>query len=156
VNLQIEFHDIADVDLFEAWSWYEDQQDGLGDGFLRSVEATVHRAARWPNGGEPVVRDDDGDIIERKTATNGFPYAVRYRVMGDRLVVMAGATPTPTPRRRFRPRAVTARTSGASGRSRQQQLHGPSCGLPDAFVLRRHGDRTLSPVPVSRCMSAFR
>lgn len=89
MNLRVEFHDLADLDLFDAWSWYEDQQDGLGDRFLRSINATVHRAARWPNGGEPALRNDNGDIIERKVPTDGFPYAVRYRVIDDRLVVMA-------------------------------------------------------------------
>jgi len=89
VSLRVEFHDLADLDLFDAWTWYEDQQDGLGDRFLGAIDATVHRAARWPNGGEPVLRDDNGEIIERKVPADGFPYTVRYRIMGDRVVVMA-------------------------------------------------------------------
>jgi len=36
----------------------------------------------------PVLRDDD-DIIERKLPAHGFPYAVRYRIFDDRLIVMA-------------------------------------------------------------------
>jgi plasmid stabilization system protein ParE len=36
-----------------------------------------------------VLRDDDDEIIERKLPANGFPYAVRYRILDDRLIVMA-------------------------------------------------------------------
>jgi plasmid stabilization system protein ParE len=37
----------------------------------------------------PVLRDDNDEIIERKVPAGGFPYAVRYRILGDRLLVMA-------------------------------------------------------------------
>ena len=57
--------------------------------FLGAVYATVVRASRWPNTGEPVLRDDNDEIIERKVPADGFPYAVRYRILGDRLLVMA-------------------------------------------------------------------
>ena len=44
---------------------------------------------RSPNPGGPVLRDDNDEIIERKVPSRGFPYAVRYRILGDRLLVMA-------------------------------------------------------------------
>jgi hypothetical protein len=72
VSRRVEFHDLADVDLFEAWTWYENHQVGLGDRFLSTLNATVHRAARWPHGGEPVLWDNSGAIIERKVPTDGF------------------------------------------------------------------------------------
>jgi hypothetical protein len=43
---------------------------------------------RWPNTGTPVIHDDDDRIIERKIATNGFPFAVRYRLLNERIVVL--------------------------------------------------------------------
>jgi len=89
VSLRIEYHDLVDVDLLDAWTWYEDQEVGLGDRFLVAVNATVVRASRWPNAGTPVLRDDRDEVIERRVPTNGFPYAVRYRVLAERLVVMA-------------------------------------------------------------------
>jgi plasmid stabilization system protein ParE len=36
-----------------------------------------------------MLRDDNDGIIERKVPADGFPYSVRHRVRGDRLVVMA-------------------------------------------------------------------
>jgi plasmid stabilization system protein ParE len=91
VSLRIEYHDLVDNDLLDAWAWYENQQDGLGDRFLDAVNATVLRASRWPNAGTPTIRDDCNEVIERKVATHGFPFAVRNRVLGDRFVVIAVA-----------------------------------------------------------------
>ena len=89
MSLRVEYHELVDLDLANAWHWYEDQEEGLGDRFLRAVHATVVRASRWPNAGKPVLRDDNDEILERKLPTDGFPYAVRYRILGDRLLVMA-------------------------------------------------------------------
>jgi plasmid stabilization system protein ParE len=89
VSLRIEYHDLVDLDLLDAWTWYENQEVGLGDRFLGTIHETVVRASRWPNAGRPVLRDDNDEIIERKVPANEFPYAVRYRILGDRLMVMA-------------------------------------------------------------------
>jgi hypothetical protein len=35
------------------------------------------------------VLDDEGKIVERRVPTVGFPYAVRYRLIDDTLVVTA-------------------------------------------------------------------
>jgi len=89
VSLRIEYHELVDTDLEYAWNWYEDHERGLGDRFLDAIHATVVRASRWPNVGTPVLRDDLDEVIERKRPANGFPYAVRYRIFDDRLLVMA-------------------------------------------------------------------
>jgi plasmid stabilization system protein ParE len=89
VSLRIEYHELVDTDLEHAWTWYEGQERGLGDRLLDAIHATVVRASQWPNSGTPVLRDDDDEIFERKLPANGFPYAVRYRILDDRLIVMA-------------------------------------------------------------------
>jgi plasmid stabilization system protein ParE len=90
VSFRIEFHELVDTDLSHAWSWYEDQERGLGDRFLEAVFATVLRASRWPNTGAPALHDQHDEIVERKLPAHGFPYAVRYRILDDdRLIVMA-------------------------------------------------------------------
>lgn len=89
MSLPVEYHALARADLYAAWEWYEDRQTGLGDRFAAAVDAAVTRAARWPTTGSPVRRDQRGDVLDRKLATPGFPYAVRYRVLDDTLVVMA-------------------------------------------------------------------
>ena len=89
MSLRVAYHDLVDLDLLNAWTWYENQEDGLGDRFLGAIHATVVRASRWPNAGRPVLRDDNDEIIERRVPGNDFPYAVRSRILGDRLLVMA-------------------------------------------------------------------
>ena len=70
VSLCVEFHDLVDR-------------------FLGSVHTTVVRVSQWPDTGPPVLRDDHDEIIERTVPADGFPYAIRYRILGDRLLVMA-------------------------------------------------------------------
>ena len=89
MSLRVEYHDLVYLDLLDAWSWYEDREHGLGDRFLDVVRATVERASEWPNAGTPTLRDDNDEVVERKVGTRDFPYAVRYRVIGARFVVMA-------------------------------------------------------------------
>ncbi|MFN3257005.1 MAG: hypothetical protein ACE37B_15060 [Ilumatobacter sp.] len=47
MSLRVEFHDLVDLDLLNAWNWYEDQEDGLDDRFLGSINATVVRVSQW-------------------------------------------------------------------------------------------------------------
>jgi len=89
VNLPFTLHSLAEGDVLSAWEWYEHQQQGLGDRFVEAVSAAIASACRWPNAGAPAIHDDHGGGVERKVATTGFPYAVRYRVTTGQLVVMA-------------------------------------------------------------------
>lgn len=91
MSLAVRYHESARADLFATWTWYEDQQAGLGDRFADAVDAVVLRATRWPNSGSPTMRDAEGEVVERKMPTPGFPYAVRYRVIDRTLMVMAVA-----------------------------------------------------------------
>ena len=89
MTLVVRFHPLAEVDLVEAWTRYERHSRGLGDQFVSAVETAIERASRWPNAGTPVLANDVGLIIERKVAPNGFPFAIRYRLTTDLLIVMA-------------------------------------------------------------------
>lgn len=39
----------AELDLVEAYAWYEDRRAGLGEEFLSSVDACIQRVCRNPN-----------------------------------------------------------------------------------------------------------
>ena len=86
--LDVVVHPLAERDLIDAWRWYEDQLPGLGDRLVDAVGRAIERAARWPDAGSPALLVD-GIVIERRITPDGFPYAVRYRTVDDRLVVMA-------------------------------------------------------------------
>ena len=89
MSLPFTLHSLAEADVLGGWGWYEQQQPGLGDRFVAAVGAAVASACRWPNAGTPAIHDDNGDVVERKVATVGFPYAVRYRVSAGQILVMA-------------------------------------------------------------------
>ena len=89
MSLAFTLHPLAEADVLGAWEWYGQQQPGLGDRFVAAAGAAIVRACRWPNVGTPAIDDDNGDVLERKVATGGFPYAARYRVTAGQLIVMA-------------------------------------------------------------------
>jgi len=89
VTLPCRLHPLAEDDLLAAWSWYEEQVPGLGDRFLVVVGVTIESVVKWPNTGAPVVYDVKDGVVERKAATSGFPYSVRYRVTDEAVVVIA-------------------------------------------------------------------
>lgn len=43
--MQIRYHELAQADLLAAWSWYEDQQPGLGDQFITAVDVSLDQIA---------------------------------------------------------------------------------------------------------------
>lgn len=73
----------AEDDLHDAAAWYDTQQPGLGDAFLRSVEASFARIQRLPKS----CPCDEGGI--RSALLHRFPYAVRFRVQEKRIEVIA-------------------------------------------------------------------
>ena len=89
MSLPFTLHPLAEADVLAAWEWYEQQQPGLGDRFVAAAGAAIASACHWPNAGAPAIHDGSGDVVERKVATAGFPYAVRYRATAEQLIVMA-------------------------------------------------------------------
>lgn len=74
---------LAEDDLRVATYWYDRQQPGLGDAFLRSVDATLARIQRLPM----AFPADDFDI--HSALLHRFPFSVRFRVRNDRSEVIA-------------------------------------------------------------------
>lgn len=87
--LEVVLHPLAEDDIIQAREWYEARLSGLGDRFVAAVRLALRQAAQWPNAGAPVRHDDAGRPVERRVTTARFPYAIRYRVVDERLVVLA-------------------------------------------------------------------
>ena len=83
VTLPLTLSPAAEDDLHDATDWYDSQQPGLGDMFLRSVEATFARVERLPQS-FPTVEDDIQSALLRR-----FPQAVFFRVREKRIEVIA-------------------------------------------------------------------
>jgi len=73
----------AEDDLLDATDWYDANQPGLGDAFLRSVDASFARIGRFPQS----FPANDHDI--RSALLRRFPYAVLFRIRETRIEVIA-------------------------------------------------------------------
>ena len=73
----------AEDDIRDAAAWYDAQQPGLGDAFLRSVEASLARIRRLPKA-FPVCEGGARSALLRR-----FPYVVLFRIQEQRIEVVA-------------------------------------------------------------------
>jgi plasmid stabilization system protein ParE len=76
VSLPLALSPAAEDDLPDAAAWYDDQQPGLGDAFLRSLDACFARVERLPRG-FPADANQIRSVLLRR-----FPYVVLFRVGG--------------------------------------------------------------------------
>lgn len=80
---QVLFRPAAIADIEEARGWYELQRPGLGQAFLESVDSVV--AAVLENRRmSPVLHRDTRRALLRR-----FPFGLFYRLVEDRVVVVA-------------------------------------------------------------------
>lgn len=82
MNTAVVFTAAAEADVAEAHLWYRERGLGLGDDFVRSVDACVAGLARHPEGYSIVHRDVRRALLRR------FPYALFYVVQRERIVVL--------------------------------------------------------------------
>jgi plasmid stabilization system protein ParE len=83
MNYAIVFRPEIREELDEAYSWYENQQTGLGEDFLDCVDDLLERISQMPESYAIVYRDIRRAVLRR------FPYAVYYRIISSRVVVIA-------------------------------------------------------------------
>jgi len=72
----------AHADLNDAWRWYEDRQQGVGDRFMLRVDEVLARICRDPEM-FPILQRG-----ARWAAVPRFPYGILYRVEDSDLVVL--------------------------------------------------------------------
>src|ERR1700753_2264663 len=77
------FKALALKELYEAISWYEDQESGLGARFEQEIHSTLLKARKAPNQ-FPIVKRH-----VRKPFVAKFPYAIYFTVIEQRLIVIA-------------------------------------------------------------------
>ncbi|EAW34665.1 type II toxin-antitoxin system RelE/ParE family toxin [Lyngbya sp. PCC 8106] len=70
-------------EINEAYSWYENQQMGLGDQFLNCIDEILNRICLMPESYPVVYRDVRRAVVRR------FPYAIYYRIISSRVIVIA-------------------------------------------------------------------
>jgi plasmid stabilization system protein ParE len=83
MTYSLEFSDLAEADLREAFDWYEHIRPGLAADLVLCVEEVLDRILERPEAFPAVISDARRALVRR------FPYGVIYRVRGQRVEVMA-------------------------------------------------------------------
>jgi plasmid stabilization system protein ParE len=71
----------AEQDTTEAYIWYEEQETGLGEEFLRCVDACIHVIQRNPEMNSIVYESYRRAIVRR------FPYVIFYEYLNNIIIV---------------------------------------------------------------------
>lgn len=78
MKCRVEILPEAELELEEAFRWYEGQRSGLGLEFLPAFDAAIQRLGRLPEGHELVA------LRTRKALLRRFPYLILHAVEPDR------------------------------------------------------------------------
>jgi plasmid stabilization system protein ParE len=83
MNWAVAFHpDVAD-EVLDAYRWYQDRRSGLGDDLLAELERVYAALRATPEQHQIIERDIRHSRLRR------FPCAVYYRILADRVEVIA-------------------------------------------------------------------
>jgi plasmid stabilization system protein ParE len=82
VTYEVQFGRLVKWDLAEAYDWYEEREEGLGETFLDAFEARVEAIRENPRSFPVVHRDVRRSLLRR------FPYMVLYRVESLQVTVI--------------------------------------------------------------------
>jgi plasmid stabilization system protein ParE len=83
MTLPLEFHPAVRGETDNAHNWYEQRRPGLGRHFLDEVERVLAEITANP------ARFGFADADIREGLLNRFPYAIYYRVLTNRIRVLA-------------------------------------------------------------------
>ena len=84
--MRIELHEDAEHDLDEAATYYEERRAGLGRKLVRAFSDACAFLEHHPRVGRPVGAGVPG---ARRWIVEGFPYSIVYRVMEDKIFIVA-------------------------------------------------------------------
>lgn len=73
----------ADEDVLAAYGWYEEREPGLGEEFLRCLEACLDFIRRHPHAHRVAVDEFRRALIRR------FPYELFYEPTDDAIIIYA-------------------------------------------------------------------
>lgn len=83
MSLPLDFHPLVQKETDAAYRWYERQRTGLGADFLDAVEQVLDEIIANP------ARYGFADDDIREGLLTRFPYAIYYRMLPDRIRVLA-------------------------------------------------------------------
>ena len=81
--MRVRFLEIAELELDQAFHWYESQAPGLGDAFVIELLSAAERVSLYPEAWHPL-----GEGV-RRCRLNRFPYGLIYAVESGDILVLA-------------------------------------------------------------------
>ena len=79
-NIQIENR--AKIEITDAFDWYEEQKEGLGETFLKAFEKSIDLIQKSPNGFTQINH-------HRQFPLKSFPYVILYEIDNDIMFIDA-------------------------------------------------------------------
>lgn len=76
---KVVFHDSVNQDYFEAYAWYENIQEGLGERFLATVRSKLLAIAA-----NPEYFSESSIKGYREAVVDKFPFVVVYRIYAEK------------------------------------------------------------------------
>lgn len=83
ITMQVIIQHEAEVEISEAFKWYEEKIPGLGSEFLRAVDACLSSISRNPIGYQMIHNQI------RRALLRKFPYAIFYVIDEENIVILA-------------------------------------------------------------------
>ncbi len=83
--MKIEFLELAQTELDQAFEWYETQQKDLGVQFLNEFDAAIRRIITYPESYILIEKDVRRCLVKR------FPYGILYGIDIDKIIVITVA-----------------------------------------------------------------
>lgn len=81
--MRVEILDVAEAELLEAISYFNEQSEGLGFEFAAEVNQTIMRIVQFPDAWTKLSKRT------RRCRTKRFPYGLVYQVRGDLVLIIA-------------------------------------------------------------------
>lgn len=81
--MKVSFYPEARDELFEAISYYEQCQKGLGKEFAKEVYATIQRIIQFPEAWSKMSENT------RRCLVNRFPYGLIYSILENEIIILA-------------------------------------------------------------------
>ncbi len=81
--MKIKFHPYAESEIDEAVKWYDEQVEGLGGRFVKTLDENILRIARYPRFNTEVSKGIYRSLVKC------FPYCIYYEIGKDDIIIYA-------------------------------------------------------------------
>jgi plasmid stabilization system protein ParE len=86
MSYRLDFHKDVESDFQEAYTWYENAKEGLGERFLKMVRGKLEQIAKSPESFSQKTKSG-----YREAVVEIFPYIIVYKLYKKKKVVFINA-----------------------------------------------------------------